>query len=240
MRVIAHVTDVHLDEESLDGPHVDRDGNWSRVLKHLADEPVDEVVFGGDIGAPSSHERFFAALAGLNVPLRLVPGNHDVVADVSKHYSRSACSDELYEFEPASNGWSRLYLDSSLGRIGVGQLAWLRERLSACGPVIIFVHHPVFPIETPIDRLYPLEARKEVQRPLLAHAHPVVLFCGHYHLEDETGFENVSQITTPAVSMQVVKGSEDLRFDTRSFGYRRIKISDGSVESEVVWFEARD
>ena len=62
-------------------------------------------------------------------------------------------------------------------------------------------------------------------------------FAGTTTLRDETCFENVRQITTPAVSMQVVKDSEDLRFDNRSFGYRRTKISDAECwVSQVEWF----
>ena len=239
MSVIAHITDTHLDEDPPEGCGVDPDANWSKVLDHLVQHPVDEIVFGGDIGAASSHNRFFRSLDELNCPVRLVPGNHDIVSEVAKHYSKSVSTSELYDIDTRRGQWDTMFLDSSTGRIGTAQLAWLKEKLLETKSAIIFVHHPILTIDTPADRLYPLMDRKNVQALLFQHKYRIVLFCGHYHVDDECCVENVRQITTPSVSYQGRKATMTVQLDPSYFAYRRIELTADNITSELIRFESQ-
>ena len=209
--------------------------DWARVLSDLAERPVDDIVFGGDIGAASAHARFFRSLEKTGRPVRFVPGNHDVAARLRSRFAGPVSDEALYALVPTLPPWSMLLLDSSTGELGVKQSRWLDGQLRSCGPVLIFVHHPVLPVDTAIDRLYPLVARDAVRERLQTHRHPVLVLCGHYHLEDEQTLGNVTQLVTPAVSFQVRKeAKEKLELDDDNYGYRLVHIEGTQVCSEVI------
>lgn len=235
MRTIAHVTDIHLDETYTAECGVNAREHWQTLLADLDRRGIDELVFGGDIGEATAQADFFASLARFGPRLRIVLGNHDRFADTRRYYSQptDSSSDELYHAEEDAHH-RYLFLDSSSGEISPAQSTWLAGQLATDKPLVVFIHHPILPVDAVVDRLYPLKGRDRLAALLRQHGKPVVIFCGHYHFADEQTVGNLTQYITPAASFQVKKSAPDFATATGPFGYRLITFDGAKVSSELV------
>lgn len=102
---------------------------------------------------------------------------------------------------------------------------------------MLFVHHPVKGINTPIDRLFPLKNREKVKLILKNSSNVVTLFCCHYHMNDEIVEDKIRQIITQAASFQIAKSADELVIDNSKFGYRIIDIGIKNINPRLVNFE---
>jgi 3',5'-cyclic AMP phosphodiesterase CpdA len=234
MKRIAFLTDIHLDEKLPFDHHVDPGNNLKRVLSDLSSRGIKEIVFGGDIGEATSHLEFFKTLKPYS--LKLILGNHDKLEEVRAHYRQEGMKDQLY-YSYEEDNFKYVFLDSSSEEVSTTQLKWLAEELKASKKMILFIHHPVLPINTPADKHYPLKNREEVKQVLLACEKEVSLFCGHYHMNDECTYRNIKQFTTQSLCFQLVKSADRLEFDHLKFGYRIITIDNETVETGFIAFD---
>jgi Icc protein len=249
-KIIAHITDTHLgqklvSESRIDGdrmhyqdaPDAHRD-RLRLVLDDIARRGITNIVFGGDIGTAESVGGFFELLRSYDFTPSIVLGNHDSRHTVAPHCSAGAtpvagkmCS----SFE--DGGVKHLLLDSSDNTIGDGQLGWLAGELVGARRVLLFLHHPVLDIDSPIDRSgAALRDRSEIKALLARAGCDVTIFCGHYHMADEAHEANIRQFITPAVSYQIVRHADRVRTDARSFGYRVLEIEGTGIGSEAILF----
>ncbi|MBK7884552.1 MAG: hypothetical protein IPJ81_12775 [Chitinophagaceae bacterium] len=114
-------------------------------------------------------------------------------------------------------------------------MTWFKnELLVAAKTVIIFIHHPILKVDTWVDKEFSLSNREAIKELLLLYNQEVIIFCGHYHTEDETVNNNIKQYITPAASYQILKGTDQLKVDINIFGYRLIYINDGQINTEVI------
>ncbi len=211
--------------------------NWVAVLADIKARDIRELVFGGDIGESAANADFFASLASFGPNLRVVLGNHDTFAEVSRHFHRAStiAGNELCYAED-DGALKFLFLDSSRGEISEGQLGWLEKQLKVEKPVVIFMHHRVLAVPSVVDRLYPLKGRERVAQVLrgAGQSKPVNLFCGHYHFADARTEGNIKQFVSPAASFQLNKEAAEFETSPAHFGYRIITIEGTRVDSEVV------
>ncbi len=130
-----------------------------------------------------------------------------------------------------------LFLDTSTDELSKTQLNWLSMELSENKPLILFVHHPILEIETPVDKIYPLKNRQEIKSVLLNFKNNVTIFCGHYHMNDEQELSNIKQYTTQSMSFQLLKKAKEIEVDNENFGYRIIDICNDKIETELINFK---
>lgn len=247
-KLVAHFTDTHIGQRLVMGGEVGGDKmrydnepqahkkHLRRVLDDISRKGISDVVFGGDIGTEESVEEFFEILNGYGVIPSIVLGNHDAYRNVTRH-----CRVEVNAVEGKmcySHGDQRLkrvFLDSSDNTVGNSQLAWLARELDGASKVALFIHHPILEIDTPVERSgVALRDRREIKRVLTSFDCEVTVFCGHYHMIDETHEANIRQFVTPAVSYQIVKRSDRIRVDTHTFGYRVLEIDGAEIGTEIV------
>ncbi|HEX8913672.1 MAG TPA: metallophosphoesterase [Humisphaera sp.] len=155
------VNDLHcMDDES---------AKWleSRVIGPMKDaakaakDPVDFCLVVGDLAEGGTAKEIATVrdlFGGLGVPVHVVPGNHDYVADKAgggAADSRAAYDDLFpgklnYAFE--HKGWQFVGLDSTQGaayqktRVGDATLRWLDDRvpkLDKARPTVLFTHFPM-------------------------------------------------------------------------------------------------
>jgi 3',5'-cyclic-AMP phosphodiesterase len=236
-RTIAYITDLHLDEEATFERGVNPRLNFNRVLEDIAARGIEDVVIGGDIGESSAFRSFFDSLK--NYRLRITPGNHDRIELISGFFERDLPpgKSEWYDAEE-DDRYKYIFLDSSSGELHSGQLQWLRQQLITPKEPVIFIHHPVLPVDTAMDRKYPLIGR-ETTGEILQHAgKPLTIFSGHYHMDDAQTLGNITQYITPAVSFQIRRGTE-VAFDTSFFGYRLVTFNETGVTTELVHFKTK-
>ncbi|UII20101.1 metallophosphoesterase family protein [Fulvivirga ligni] len=231
MKTIAFVSDIHFDEQFPIDQGVNAQQNWDKILESLHSKGIKEVVFGGDIGAASSHELFFDSLKAFST--HIILGNHDEFAEVSKHYNPCNQSNEIY-YEMEDDHFKYLFMDSSSEKISQEQLNWLKTAVETNKSVLLFVHHPVLPVKTKIDEMYPLHNRSEVKAILNAAETDITIFCGHYHMNDEQQKGNIKQVITHAGSYQILKDAPEIAVSNSTFGYRIINIVGSKIESTEI------
>ncbi len=152
---IAHLSDLHIGLTS----HPGSEQRLKEAIELIGQRKVDAVIVSGDIGDQfeQSWKTAKSLLAGLNVPVYFVPGNHDDTAKTVSRYT-AVMGENYYTFEVG--GIHFVALDSQLLgnfsdfrssvplKVGeedqpaaVRMLAWL-DGLRLAGPVIALQHVP--------------------------------------------------------------------------------------------------
>ena len=231
MEKIAFITDIHLDEQFPIDHGIDAKENWRKVIADLKSRKINKIIFGGDIGAETGHDFFFKTLEDFN--FKLILGNHDNFHEVSKFYNPNKTHNELYySIDDQYNRF--IFLDTSTEKLSKIQLNWLQENLQTEKCILLFIHHPILEVQTPIDKLFPLKNRNEIKEILEKSKNQVTIFCGHYHMNDERIENNIKQIITQASSYQIEKETDEITIAASRFGYRIIKIEKNLIETELV------
>ncbi len=157
-----------------------------RALERLPAAP-DLLLISGDLCQDESlggYIRLRELLAGLDLPVALLPGNHDHPVLLGAALARRAA---LAPAELWLGSWRLLLLSShrparTEGWLGPIQLAWLRRRLAgADGPVLLAVHHPPLPIGDPDFDAIGLHDAPLLLEALAACPHVAAVLCGHVH-----------------------------------------------------------
>jgi 3',5'-cyclic AMP phosphodiesterase CpdA len=116
----------------------------------------DLVLVTGDLveaGSPEEYAYLREILAGLPMPCRLIPGNHDARATMRAGFPEHGYlgSGGFIQYVEDSYPVRLIGLDSldeghESGRLCEQRLGWLEARLAAAPdrPTLIFVHHPPF------------------------------------------------------------------------------------------------
>ncbi|MDI6022853.1 metallophosphoesterase [Leucobacter sp. UT-8R-CII-1-4] len=245
--VILHVTDTHLGASGGPDREVQGERAWQMFLDHVAATDPDLVVVTGDIVVDdpddtADQKRAFELLAGLPVPFRVVPGNHDV----GDHAVRAGLPADWHGKVVTSErvrDWNRRWgadywlfdlgyvtcigLNSQL--IGSGlpeeqsQLLWLESVMSAqperLRPLLVFTHEALIPGEgvDPDSWIAAPTLAAERVRAILAKAGNFTVFSGHTHRFLDVADQQFRQVTAPSLS-----GPIPLRGDmTQARGDRR-------------------
>lgn len=236
---IAHITDLHLDEEfpfnNLKSARIRLDS----ILKNIKEHDINHIVCTGDIGENKGIIYFFKQLENINFSITL--GNHDNFAAISKHYNLGADynSKKIYRSQ-IKNDVKFIYLDSSSGSIDVKQLAWLKKELISSKPIIIFIHHPIIRLNLKVDEIGKLKNRKDLTKILTEIPNEITIYCGHYHMESTLVYKNITQYITPAVAFQNKKDIDKIEIDTTISGYRIIQIKNTELSSKVKFLNNAD
>jgi 3',5'-cyclic-AMP phosphodiesterase len=238
MKKFAFLTDIHLDEDFPKTYGVDARKNWLRLLQDVQDRGVEALIFGGDIGAPESNAWFFESLRETGLPVYPILGNHDTRAEASRHFPIHllASKPETWYYSFDDDHYRYIFLDSSEEKIEDVQRAWFVAQLDTSKTVLLFVHHPVFPVDTLIDGMHPLHGREYLQDCLLERNANTFIFCGHYHMEEVTVMPRIQQLISPAGAFQIIKTADPIGIDASSFGYRILSIHPHRVDTEVITF----
>ena len=200
MTSILQISDTHL---AADGVLVSgvlkTDASFKKLLARLADAQeqwgkTDAVIVTGDIsddGSEESYSRFKALVAPLNLPVFVIPGNHD-----KREQMRSAFSHEGYLPGTGMLNWHRkiggvnvIGLDTlveghSHGELSLETLEFLEQQLDVVQqrPLIVALHHP--PFRTGIAFMDAIGLRNTdafvtlLQR---AQCQEIRVLCGHIH-----------------------------------------------------------
>lgn len=213
-----HLTDTHLVRagETLFGldPKARLEACVADINRHHAD--ADLVVITGDLthyGDAAAFDALREALAPLEPPVRLLPGNHDTRERLREAFPGmpfDARSDALQGVLDTEDG-RLLFLDTTqpgthAGWYDEARQHWLGERLhEAQGrDCFLFMHHPPFPVGVPsMDRIGMVQA--DAFAAVLAPWKSQVrhLFFGHVHRPICGSWRGIPFSTLRATSHQV-------------------------------------
>jgi Icc protein len=211
--VIAHVSDIHVDESERS---VQRSARVFRYLARMR-TPVDVVVVTGDIadhGLADEYERV-RKLVDLPVPVLYCPGNHD-----RREPFRTALLSETVASTPVNRAYrvgGALFAmcDSSIpgrddGLLADETLAWLDAELAGAADREAFVcfHHPPVALGLPyVDEIRQFGEERLAQL-VSRHANVVALLCGHAHTAAATTFAGRPLLVAPGVVSSLLLPSE--------------------------------
>lgn len=229
---IAHITDLHLDEDFPFNDQVSARKRLDAVLRDIKEENIDHIICTGDIGENEGIPYFFEQLKSNALSITL--GNHDKFDAISKYHDVGAdhTSKKIYR-STLKTYFKFIFLDSSSGIIDGQQLRWLKKELLSTKPIIIFVHHPIIGLNVKVDEIGKLKNRNELTDILTGTANEIRIYCGHYHMEDTTVHKNITQHITPAVAFQIKKRPDSIMLDTSISGYRIIRMEKSEISSKV-------
>jgi 3',5'-cyclic AMP phosphodiesterase CpdA len=216
--MIAQITDLHAGRRvETPAGTLDTFAALERAVAHLnALEPAPDIVLAtGDLShdtEPEDYLRLKAALAGLDMPLFVIPGNHDDRANLL-----AAFGDDGYL--PAEGSFLHyvvegyplrlIALDTTItgteaGELCLERLAWLEARLAEAPerPTVIFMHHP--PFETGIPFFDNIGCRGGAAMGAIVARHPRVeaVLCGHVHRAITLRWHGTLVQVTPATGYQ--------------------------------------
>ena len=226
--LIAQISDTHVCAEGtrLYG-RIDTNAGLARAIdavNRLRPRP-DLVLMTGDLaesGQPAQYAMLRKLLARLEIPLRVLPGNHD-----SRENLRAAFADHGYlgqgEFlhHAAELGpLTLIALDTQVpgedgGTLCAERLAWLERELerSRGRPTLVAMHHPPVPIG--VDWLDRSNCANAEGLAGVVSRHPQVerVLCGHLHRPIQFRFAGTIAQTCPSPAHQVAL---DLAPDAKS------------------------
>jgi len=233
MLTIAYITDLHIDEANPATLGADTRRNWLLIYQDLLKRPVDLIVLGGDLGEAEALPWLLNFMEGYT--WHVTPGNHDVRAELRKYYHNPETDvRHAFYFGFDKDGHRYIFLDTQPDLLDDIQLAWLEAHIETEMPLIIFMHHPVLPVDTWVDQHYPLNNRERVEAIIRKHAGAVSIFCGHYHMEHKQTAGQITQYICPAVSFQISMSRESFLPDISSTAYQIIRVDENAVQREVV------
>ena len=255
---VVQVADLHL--SAARDYHSD---NWARVVAWINRERPDLVVANGDLvledpDSEEDHAFARAAIAQLTVPLRYLPGNHDVgdavlfgkmekrVDDQRRARFVRYFGEERWSFE--AGGWGFVGINSMLFGSGgqaaeAEQWAWIAERLRAYSgrPTALFTHKPLF-LDHPSDadhedltlRQSCIDRESRMRLMTLCRQHGVRLVSsGHKHQTRAFSLDGMYHIWAPSTAC--VNGRPDsLHWGVREVGFVDYRFTPEGFTHRVV------
>jgi Icc protein len=218
--LIAQITDLHiLPEGRLAFGHVDTAACLARAVARLRalDPRPDVAVATGDLvdtGSAAEYAHLSRLLAPLDLPLYLLPGNHD-----SREALAAAFPDHAYL--PRNGGFLQycvedwplrlIALDTIIpgepgGRLCEQRLAWLAARLAEQPdrPTLIMMHHPPFATGIGHMDVMALEAPEGLAEIVQRHGKVARVICGHDHRSIQSAFAGTIASVAPSTAHQVM------------------------------------
>jgi Icc protein len=243
---ILQISDLHLAADTA----ATREGfadNWTQlelVLNHIRRyaEHAELLLATGDlVQRPDTnvYARLGKRLAGVDMPVVGIAGNHDCRESARSHFIASNLGFEgVFEV----GNWVVISLNSAHpGRTDgcLDATEWTRlEETARQFPehwLAVAVHHPPLPLGSPwLDRIG-LENGAQLLAWLQEQPRARLCLFGHAHQEFTLQRSALQILGCPATSVQFQPLSKEFALAHESSGYRRIELgADGSVRSEVV------
>lgn len=227
--LLAQVSDLHIKAAGrLSYRVVDTAAMLRACIEHLLEQPQrpDAVAFTGDLtdfGRPEEYGVLRELLAPLDMPVYLIPGNHDerdALRDAFPDHAYLRQSRTFVQYVIEAHALRIVALDTLVPGEGRGELcaerlAWLDERLAEqpARPTVVLMHHP--PFRTFIGHMDRQGLTGAEGLAAVVRKHPQVerLLCGHLHRPIDARFAGTIASTAPSPAHQVAL---DLAADARS------------------------
>jgi Icc protein len=217
--LIAQITDFHIKAR---GKMAYRVVDTATCLKEavaalaaVSPRP-DAVVATGDLtdfGRPEEYELLRELLSPLDMPVYLIPGNHDERAALRAAFRGEGYfpEGEFLHYVAEAGPLRLVALDTVIpgdaaGRLCAERLAWLERALASAPdrPTVIIMHHP--PFATGIAHMDAIGLDGAEQFAAILGRHPQVerVLCGHLHRSIQARIgANAIASTAPSTAHQV-------------------------------------
>ena len=254
---VVQITDLHL----LANANAELYGvNTTCALKQvvlaidaLPTQP-DLIIVTGDIaetGTKAEYQQAQELLACLKIPVFVLPGNHDDVANME-----AAFDEPDFHYRPSVQfgNWGFIFINSQVvgdshGLVNRQSIQQLTHNITAMADcyIVVALHHP--PANICPSSGCCLNNGPELTVLLNQHANIKAVISGHTHDAAEINAGNHTQYTTPSTfsfakhaQLGDVTDHEDFwaahTLDGSIHGFRTLDLyADGSIQSQVHWLE---
>ena len=255
--IIAQITDTHIRRKGKLLHHMVNPGKrLRRAVERLCEmEPRPDVVLAtGDLtesGKRREYKRLRDLLAPLQMPLYVIPGNHD-----RREPMREAFADQWYlpaygplhyvieEHPIRLIGLDTMNDGEAGGVLDAERLEWLDAKLALAPkrPTLIFMHHP--PFRTGIKALDALGFRGLSELGEIVARNPQVerIVCGHIHRAIEMRFAGTTVCTALSTAHQFaleLRGKNPLGIVLQPPGFALHVWRDGELTTHHCLVEER-
>ncbi|MEJ7688395.1 MAG: phosphodiesterase [Variovorax sp.] len=176
----------------------------------------DAVVITGDLtdfGRDAEYAHLAALLAPLQMPVYLMPGNHDDRDRLRRSFPAHAYlrGSGFVQYAVQVGDLQLLTLDTcvaghSYGTLDAARLDWLAQQLDLCRgrPVVVAMHHPPFrTLIGHMDDIGLLEGADALEALISRHPNVERVICGHLHRAIDVRFGGSIASTAPGPAHQV-------------------------------------
>jgi 3',5'-cyclic AMP phosphodiesterase CpdA len=224
--LLAHISDLHvMVPGDLAYGVVDTGPMVEKAIAHLATLSPDVVVITGDLvhnAQLAEYQRLHTMLQSLQMPVYLIPGNHDNSALIRQVFSDHAYlpSTDSLQYTVEDYPIRLVMLDTNVpgkahGELNAERLAWLDQQLSQqpSRPTLLFMHHP--PFATGIDLMDSCKLTDPKDLEAIVRKYDCIwrIGCGHLHRPIQQLWAGTLVYTVPSPVHQV---SLDLVGDAES------------------------
>lgn len=215
MTLLAQLSDPHVEVGPGDAASAEALAAAVRAVRRLEPAP-DAVLVSGDIvndGDAPSYARAAELLAELELPVHVLPGNHDDRAALRAAFPSTAvhgADDAPYRWAVRCAGLRLVGCDTTVpgsdaGHLDTDTLSWLVRTLEGDPtPTILAMHHP--PIEIGIAALDAIALPDDDRSALggILETAPQIrrVVCGHVHRAAAGELGGVGVFTCPSVYLQ--------------------------------------
>jgi Icc protein len=238
----------------LSDPHIGAD--WiapspaallSAAVAAVARVGPDVVILSGDLvenAEDAEYEQMRELLEPLDVPLYVLPGNHDDRDALHRHFGVPGQGGEPVQYGVELGPLRLVVLDSTApghehGELDAERLAWLDRELAGAPerPTLIAMHHP--PLHTGAPAIDAIALRDDGQRALgeVIARHPQVLkvIAGHVHrtVGSQIGGRSVLAVPSTYAELRLDFEGSDLSTVDEGRGYALHALVDGTLVSHV-------
>lgn len=205
------------------------------------------MLVSGDLSEnaeDAEYEQVRELLASLEVPLFVLPGNHDDRAALRRHFDVPGVGGEPVRYAADLGGLRLVVMDTTRpgedpGVLDEEQLSWLDAELAAEpeAPTVIAMHHP--PLVTGIPALdetgLPTEDRRALAAVVERHAQVRRIVAGHVHRAITGELAGRAVLAAPSTYMQarLDLSSAALQIVPEPAGFVLHVLRDGELISHV-------
>ncbi|MGJ7546210.1 phosphodiesterase [Variovorax sp. LT1R16] len=240
-----HITDIHLVEQGRALYGHDPGKRFERCIDSVIAEHADAsfCVITGDlahVGHPDAYRQLSVQCARLPMPVHLILGNHDSRPNFRERFRQVPVDHNGFvQYEQAVGKFRGLFLDTNEPGTHSGVFCeqranWLAQRLAEDdAPVLLFMHHPAFPLGIPVMDRIGLVDKEWLLTALKGHEHRIKhLFFGHIHRPISGTWRGIPFSTLRGTNHQValhVQESEDIPGSFEPPQYGVVLIDEESV-----------
>tara|TARA_Y100000590_G_C15683054_1_gene1000542 strand:- start:493 stop:1458 length:966 start_codon:yes stop_codon:yes gene_type:complete len=217
--LIAQISDMHIvDEGELCNELVPTNDMLVDAIERINEiQPkVDIILASGDLtqnGSKSEYRNLKSILSNTNIPVYMIPGNHDkpnnfkdVFQDNTYIPEEGSLSYVINDFPVTIIGIDTTIENSPCGEISERILSWVENKLTEYRnkPVIIFMHHPPFKTGIWWMDAIGLKGKKKFEQTIKKFKNIEAVLCGHIHRQVQRRWAGTIGYIAPSTAHQLV------------------------------------
>lgn len=244
--VLVQLSDLHIGATWAGGDPVDGLAATLESVRRLPDRPRAVVISGdlADNAAAGEYEQVRELVARLEVPVFVLPGNHDDRDALRRSFDLPGSAGAPVQYAADVGPLRLVMLDSALpgldrGELDRERLAWLDAELAAAPerPTLLAMHHPPLSTGSRAWDEIGLPAADRVALGEVVRRHPQVkrIVAGHVHrtIAAELDGRAVLAIPSTYVQARLDLASDEIGFGHEPPGFALHALVDGEIVSYV-------